>query len=293
MEQNDLVLNSLNEFVEKNKVRISEIKIENPPLHTAVLDALVFLNKRFGNVDVTKSDIIEEKPAEIPTQEEVEVEVSKTYEPAVGDIFYHKFDKEQLYVVSNKSASEDELTISWLDKKNNEETSINEGVSHTKGLFEKGTYVLVDRGVNIDRFLNKNAKITPKFNAGDRFSTPSLDLFAEIISISNDNVEYVIHDISDGSDSNYSSTVRYINDQIDRGDWVKYTNINAVLSQQTKPIITPTPTPTKKPRAKNPNQARIKEIKEAIEGLAILAEFGDTDAQKEIDALNTELQSLK
>lgn len=290
MEQNDLVLNSLNEFVEKNKGRIEQIKTENPPLHTAVLDALIFLNKRFGNVNVTKSDIIEEKPAEIP--EETAKEVSKTHEPELGDVFYHKLDKNLLYIISEKG--DINVTISWIGE-NKKVDSITELTSLVKQQIENKSYIIVDTKVNVDEFLNPKSKVLPKFNAGDRFSTRSLDLFVEIISISDDNVEYVIHDISDGSDSNYSSTVRYINDQIDRGDLVKYTNINAVLSQQTKPIIasTPTPTPTKKPRAKNPNQARIKEIKEAIEGLAILAEFGDTDAQDEINALNDELKSLK
>jgi hypothetical protein len=61
------------------------------------------------------------------------------------------------------------------------------------------------------------------FQVGDRFSSAKeLSYFYEIESISGENVEYARHNIDDGTTQIFSGTIKYINKQIESGEWVKY-----------------------------------------------------------------------
>jgi hypothetical protein len=62
----------------------------------------------------------------------------------------------------------------------------------------------------------------PLFHPGDRFQSRALSYFYEIISINGEDVEYARHDIDDGTIKNRSRTIKYINKQIQSGEWVKY-----------------------------------------------------------------------
>jgi len=80
----------------------------------------------------------------------------------------------------------------------------------------------------------KQPQEEPMFHAGDRFSSKKeLSYFYEIESISTygENVEYARHNIDDGTTQIFSGTIKYINKQIESGEWVKYepqTQISAI-----------------------------------------------------------------
>ena len=239
MEQNDLVLNSLNEFVEKNKVRISEIKIENPPLHTAVLYALVFLNKRFGNVDIKKEELIPEEPLEELSKSKQKLFPTTVPKFKVGDRF------------SNINSLDEFIEINNIYK--NEVQEIND---------------YIDSGVFVE-YKSTPTQVIPKFKVGQEFKVNGFGSeYMQIFYIGNSDASLIIRNKNNGLSRRSEESIKNINGFIENGDWI--------LRQTTQ---VQTPAPIKKPRAKNPNQARIKEIKESIEGLQLLADMGDTDAQ--------------
>jgi hypothetical protein len=95
MEQSNTILVALKNFVDVNKSNIQRVKVDNPALHDVVLDTLIFLNKKFGNEEITKQDLIQEEVVqEVPKEDEITI--IQPYQFSVGDILSIASDKDEI-----------------------------------------------------------------------------------------------------------------------------------------------------------------------------------------------------
>jgi hypothetical protein len=281
-ERNDDALDILDSFLDRNKEGLAKAKKENPMLHNVILDAIVLLNKRYGNENIDKDVIIEQTKVEEPVEEqsvvnEEVVETSSSQKSTldfnVGDKFYHNASKKDIYTI-------DEI---------NEDTVIvhtNYGFTHYNledviRYFANGIWIKLPSHI---------AKNIPNFKVGDKFTTPTfttLDTYIEVTSIGGINAECLIH----GVGSTFSLEIDTINQHIKDGFWVQIT-----------PQAQSTPTPTPKPKQKTAQGTSSalkkkadrlqKDIKEIEDLLADGLLDNDQETQDDLKKMKDELAEI-
>lgn len=176
MEQSNTILVALKNFVDVNKSNIQRVKVDNPALHDVVLDTLIFLNKKFGNEEITKQDLIQEEVVqEVPKEDEITI--IQPYQFSVGDILSIASDKDEipdtLIVVKeiNNQNQNIELEFYNLKDTNYSQTPVHVvfyPYSDITNLLNNGTWKIFDLDEIVkvgDTFRNKQNSLLRKINS--------------------------------------------------------------------------------------------------------------------------------
>lgn len=128
------------------------------------------------------------------------------------------------------------------------------------------------------------------FRIGDVFYKRSAeDIKYKILSLNSaDNVEILRFD----TNSITTYTLDEVNKFFKDGIWVKE-KFQSEITPQSIPNVPTMPQPPQVSSTQINDQERINEIKDAIQGLKVLADFGDEEAIEEIKNLKKELKTLK
>lgn len=129
----------LTNFVLENDSLLASASQEDPQSYEAVMGALSILSNRFGKGQVlipepVTEPIIDEPTPAIITKSPAPAPISDINEFMVGDIFYHKSDKNILYEI--ESYNNKEVTIKFKD-----ELRINYTIEQANEHFRDGTWI--------------------------------------------------------------------------------------------------------------------------------------------------------
>jgi hypothetical protein len=147
MAENIKVLDALKNFVEENKSNLQRVKSENPALHDVVLDTLIFLNKKFGNQDVTKEEIFKEE-AVAKTEDVIVKNISPTFK--LGDILKVSWGEKipnQIYIITKIDSNDNIVTLKNWDLLENDRNpkSIDEvEIKEVNRMIDSGEYEILD-----------------------------------------------------------------------------------------------------------------------------------------------------
>ena len=235
MEQSNTILEALKNFVDVNKSNIQRVKVDNPALHDVVLDTLIFLNKKFGNEEITKQDLIQEEVVqEVPKEDEITI--IEPYKFSVGDILSIASDKDEipdtLIVVKeiNNQNQNIELEFYNLKDTNYSQTPVHVGFypySDITNLLNNGTWKIFD--------LDKIVKV------GDTFTSKQNSLLRKINSIVKEdkNIFYSSTNLINKITVDYNTEIIFFLRLIKDGEFKKNVQI-PFTNTPTQNIQTPT-----------------------------------------------------
>lgn len=124
----------LTNFVLENDSLLASASQEDPQSYEAVMGALSILSNQFGKGQVLIPEPVIEPIIDEPTPA-LDTEVNNFM---VGDIFYHKSDKNRLYEI--ESYNDKEVTIKFKD-----ELTINYTIKEANEHFKDGTWIKTGR----------------------------------------------------------------------------------------------------------------------------------------------------
>ncbi len=150
------------------------------------------------------------------------------FDVQVGDTFYNEGNQSQIYIVTEVYSSN--ITVAW--NANNIIENSRFPLDDANEYFADGTFVLVDRGVDVDEFLG----IKLLFAVGDKFRNRTTNEIVTIESIPPNDYDYVLLKDENGNDKKYDNKLK-INSWINDGLWVKVVEYPVVTRESIEAII--------------------------------------------------------